>query len=104
MRDKTFFILICIFIISVSAFGTILSHEEVHATNYKKYGVDSSLGFDLLGVYTKTDTNNFNALSVEDVRALRLENSINEAVSYNTLLYFVGLMCILMVGFIYLKK
>ena len=104
MNKDILFLLFGIIIIFAMGALAILSHEDVHAQANKNMGINSTIGFDFTSfrAYTQADYNTWKNLNEEDKRTLKLENSINESVAYNTGIYFVGFMGLLVFGFFYL--
>jgi len=98
------FVLISLLMIVLISIGSTWGHEAVHVAAYQNYGIDSTIGVDLgsLRAFTQADNNELSKLDMTDRRFIRLENSINESVQYNTSGYFIGIMGLLVVGFIYL--
>jgi hypothetical protein len=104
MLDEIIFVIVSIFIIAIIVICSTFSHEDVHLQAYANDGVPATIGFDWtqLRAYTSPDKNTWAELPVEDKRFLRLENSINESVAYNTTGYFVGAILTLVFGFLYI--
>jgi hypothetical protein len=88
----------------MSVLGTTLAHEEVHKLIFKNFGVDSNLSFSLneLRFFTNANQTDWEGLTNEARQQIKLENSINESIGYNTGNYLIAIMGILLFGFFYL--
>ena len=104
MNVDVVFLVVGIIVIVCTTAGTIIAHEDVHSLIFKNFGVDSSLNFSLseFRFYTIANQTDWEGLTNEARQQIKLENSINESVSYNSSNYFIGIRGLLLFGFAYI--
>jgi len=79
-----------IFIIALLLFGNaflVLSHEQAHQRVYAKFGVDTEIGLNYMGIVTKT----ISPIPSEKKEVIGALNVMNEIFGYQTIAMFNSL-------------
>jgi len=95
-----FILILLMSIIFLCMYSGTVGHEEAHVQINKYFGMNSTykinVGFDgISGVTTNDITDNY--YSLEDGRAAYMVHGINEAIGYQLVPFFVGIMIFLLI-------